>query len=118
MIATDGSFIQLPSVVALLQYYGGLGQDRTAAAALASLLYDLEHLIIVEAKIVPASENERALAEEHVRTLAKMHRYNRGHRELVIFDKGYPSHELIKSLSDKAIAYVMRVQQGFIRGTG
>jgi len=44
----------------------------------------------------------------------QMDRYNRGDRELIIFDRGYPSHKLIKSLSDKAIAYVMRVQQGFI----
>jgi hypothetical protein len=41
--------------------------------------------------------------------------FNLGHRELVIFDRGYPSHDLIKSLLDKEIAYVMRVQNMFIR---
>ena len=41
--------------------------------------------------------------------------YNKGHRELILFDRGYPSHEFIKSFSDNEIAYVMRVQKGFIR---
>jgi len=115
VMAADGSFIQLPSDAALLKYYGGLGQDRTAAAALVSLLYDLQNNIIVDAKIAAVSENERALAKEHLCALQKMDSYNRGHRELIIFDRGYPSHEFINSLSDKEIAYVMRAQKGFIR---
>jgi hypothetical protein len=114
-MAVDGSFIRLPSDNELLEYYGGLGHEQTAATALASLLYDLVNNIVVDAKIAPVSENERALAAEHLRVLRDMADYNRGHRELIIFDRGYPSHEFIKSLSDKEIAYVMRVQKGFIR---
>jgi hypothetical protein len=78
-------------------------------------LYDLENDIVVDAKIRPVKENERALAEEHLRVLQGLDSYKNGHRELIIFDRGYPSHELVKSLSDKEIAYVMRVQKGFIR---
>jgi len=115
VMAADGSFVQLPSDAALVQYFGGLGHERETATALASLLYDLENNIIVDAMIAPVSENERTLAEGHLRALQKMDSYNRGHRELIIFDRGYPSHELIKSLSDKEIAYVMRAQKGFIR---
>jgi hypothetical protein len=36
-------------------------------------------------------------------------------KELVIFDRGYPSPELINSLQDKETAYVMRIWNGFIR---
>jgi hypothetical protein len=115
VMAIDGSFVQLPSDAALVKYFGGLGCECTSAAALASLLYDLENNIVVDAKIVAVSENERALAEGHLCALQKMDSYKRGHKELIIFDRGYPSHELIKSLSDKEIAYVMRVQKGFIR---
>jgi IS4 transposase len=115
VMAIDGSFIRLPSDAGLLECYGGLGNGRTAATALASLLYDLENDIVADAKIAPMSENERALAEGHLCTLQGMAGFNRGHRELIIFDRGYPSYEFIKSLSDKEIAYVMRVQKGFIR---
>jgi hypothetical protein len=34
-------------------------------------------------------------------------------KPLIIFDRGYPSKELIKCLQDKEIRYVMRVQRGF-----
>ena len=115
VMAVDGSFIRLPSDAVLVEYYGGLGSERTAATALASLLYDLQNNIVVDAKIGPITDNERALAEEHLRALQGMGDYKQGHRELIIFDRGYPSFDFIKSLSDKEIAYVMRVQKGFIR---
>ena len=115
VMAVDGSFIRLPSDTELVEYYGGLGHGQTAATALASLLYGLVNNIVAGAKIAPVSENERALAEEHLSVLQGMAGCNRGHRELVIFDRGYPSREFVKSLSDKEIAYVIRVPKGFIR---
>jgi hypothetical protein len=84
------------------------------AMALSSMLYDLENNIIVDAKITSIHGNERSLAEEHLNALQNMAGYNLGHRELIIFDRGYPSFDLIKSLSDKGIAYVMRVWKGFV----
>jgi hypothetical protein len=115
LMAVDGSSIQLPSDPALLEYFGGLGKEETAATALASMLYDLENDIVIDARIVPVSGNERALAKEHVRVLEKLESYERG-KELIIFDRGYPSHEFIKLLQDKEIGYVMRIQKGFISG--
>lgn len=114
LMATDGSFICLPSDAALVKYFGGLGHHCTTASALASLLYDLENDIVVDAKIAPVSRSERSLALEHLIDLQKLDSYNRGHRELIIYDRGYPSHEFIKSLSEKEIAYVIRMQKGFI----
>ena len=114
VMAADGTFLNLPSDAALVEYFGGLGYYCTTASALASLLYDLENDIIVDARIAPIRDNERALLEEHLRLLQGMDSFNSGHRELIICDRGYPSHGLIKSLSDKEIAYVMRAQKGFI----
>jgi hypothetical protein len=115
IMAIDGSFIRLPSDPELINYYGALGHEGTAATALASLLYDVENDIIVDAKIVSIHGNERALAEEHLLALTAMEDFQRGHRELIVFDRGYPSFEFIKSLEDKEIAYVMRTVKGFIR---
>jgi hypothetical protein len=114
LMAVDGSFIQLPSDPQLVRYYGGLGKEGASATALASLLYDLENDIIVDAKIGPVSGNERAMAEEHLQALMGLESFER-RRELVIFDRGHPSHELITSLQDKEIQYVMRIQGRFIR---
>jgi hypothetical protein len=115
LLAIDGSFLRLLSDKELLEYYGGMGNDKVQVAmALASLLYDLENNIIVDAKIASIHNNERALAEEHLKALQSMANFNCGHRELIIFDRGYPSYGLIKSLQDKEIAYVMRVWKGFV----
>ena len=76
VMAADGSFVHLPSDAALVQYFGGLGHERETATALASLLYGLENNIVADAKIAPASGNERALAEGHLRALQKMGSYN------------------------------------------
>ncbi|MDR1468838.1 MAG: transposase, partial [Spirochaetaceae bacterium] len=115
LMAVDGSFIRLPSAPALLEYFGGLGKEGAAASAPASMLFDLENGIVVDAKIVPVSGNERALAKEHVRVLEGLESYERG-KELIVFDRGYPSHELIKFLQDKETAYVMRIRKGFVSG--
>jgi hypothetical protein len=78
------------------------------------MLYDIENGIIVDAKIAPVSGNERELAAEHLEAPAGLESFDAG-KEPVIFDRGYPSHELIKSLQDKEIGYVMRIPKGFIR---
>ena len=114
LMAVDGSFVQLPSDPALIKYYGALGPEKTAATALASVLHDVENDIIVDVKLEPISRDERSLAEEHLQALAAMDDFQRGHRELVLFDRGYPSYELVKSLQDKEIAYVMRAPKGFV----
>jgi hypothetical protein len=63
VMAVDGSFIQLPTDEALVAYYGGVGQEGTSATALASLLYDVENDIIVDARLEPIERDERSLAE-------------------------------------------------------
>ena len=114
-MAIDGSFLRLLSDKELLEYFGSMGNDSMQIVmALASMLYDLENNIIVDAKITSIHDNERSLAEEHLSALQSLADYNLGHRELIIFDRGYPSFDLIKSLSDKEIAYVMRVWKGFV----
>jgi hypothetical protein len=115
LMATDGSFLNLPSDSALVHYFGGLGHGCRSAAALVSLLYDLENDIVVDARISPVSGNERALAKEHLEALEKMESYKCGHKELILYDRGYPSYDFIKTVSDKEIGYVMRVQKDFIR---
>jgi hypothetical protein len=87
----------------LIDYYGALGHEGTSATALASLLYYVENDIIVDAKIEPIERNERSLAAEHLEALMKMEDFQQGHRELIIFDHGYPSYDFIKSLEDKDI---------------
>jgi hypothetical protein len=108
-MAIDSSHISLLRDGALREYYGATGHELSAATARASWLYDVENDIIVDAKIV----EERNLAKEHLQALNGMV-LNFGERKrIVIFDRGYPSKDLIKYIQDKEIKYVMRVQKAF-----
>ena len=106
----DGSFVRLPADQELVNYYGALGHEGTSATAITSLLYDLENDIIMDAKLEPIQCDEQSLTNKHIEVLANMDDFQQGHRELIILDRGYPSHELIKTLEDKQITYVMQAQ--------
>jgi hypothetical protein len=110
-MAIDGSHITLPRDEALREYYGATGHELSAATARASLLYDIENDIIVDAKLEPLGEDERSLGKEHLKALAGMDFGER--KPLVICDRGYPSKDFITYIQDKEIRYVMRVQRGF-----
>jgi hypothetical protein len=113
LMAIDSSHVALPRDAALREYYGAVGHELSAATARGSLLYDIENDIIVDAKIEPLVVDERSLAKEHLEGLAGLEPGWGERKPLVIFDRGYPSKELIKYLQDKEIKYVMRVQKGF-----
>ncbi|MDR0760426.1 MAG: transposase, partial [Treponema sp.] len=97
LMAVDGSRIVLPPDAELREYYGTTGNE-TAATAQASILYDIENDIIVDAKIGPLQENERSLAKKHADRLAVIGAWFEGRKAIVIFDRGYPSKDLIEHL--------------------
>jgi hypothetical protein len=110
ILATDGSKIALPDEEALLLYYGGVGCNANSPTAQGSILLDVLNDIVVDAKIMPLSTDERTLAKMHIddtRTLLL------GEKELMIYDRGYPSYDLIKKLEAMNIKYVMRVKRKF-----
>jgi hypothetical protein len=53
LMAIDSSHITLPRDAALREYYGAVGHEIKAATARASLLYDIENDLIVDARIEP-----------------------------------------------------------------
>jgi hypothetical protein len=59
------------------------------------------------------SRDERSLAEEHIKKLVKMADFG---KELIVFDRGYPSIELIEHLYEGKIDFLMRVREKFDLG--
>jgi hypothetical protein len=112
-MAIDGSFSQLLSDPELLKHYGGWGLNRPRRCW-ASMRYDLENDSIVDAKLALVSGNERALAEEHLEALRGLKSFEAEH-ELIIVNRGYPSHDFINPLQGKELAYVMCIQKGCAR---
>jgi hypothetical protein len=100
LMAIDGTKINLPNDPPL----------RSSPCAQGSILYDILNDLIVDALI---AADERSLAREHLEKLTGMASFG---KEPVLFDRGYPSLELMMWLQDKNIDFVMRVRQKFDTG--
>jgi hypothetical protein len=112
--ATDGSKLSLPDDKPLRDYFGTSGAGNKSPTAQGSLLYDILNDHVVDARIEPMATDERTLAWMHIKQLEGLESFEEW-RELILFDRGYPSYELIKGLMEKKIHYVMRVREKFSR---
>jgi hypothetical protein len=110
VLAVDGSKMQLPSDPKLREVFGTAGRNETAATAQSSCLYDVLNGFIIDARIAPMSTDERSLAVQHIDHLASLPSFN---KELILFDRGYPSFELLHYCEGKHVAYVMRLRSKF-----
>ena len=113
VLASDGTFLRLPSFKVLLEHFGGLGPEKTSPTALVSLLYDLLNNIVIDAAIEAITKNERDLTKRHIEVLVKRPDYNNGYRDLITLDRGYPSHAFIRSIPE-GMAYLIRLPKGFV----
>ena len=111
----DGSKLSLPNDKALKEYFGGSGVGNTSPTAQGSLLYDILNDLVVDARIEPMATDERTIAKMHINQLAGIESFEKG-KELIVFDRGYPSFELIKELLEKGIHFIMRVRKKFSTG--
>jgi hypothetical protein len=110
--AIDGSKMSLPNDKPLREYFGTSGAGNTSPTAQGSMLYDILNDIVVDAQIEPMATDERTMAYKHIKQLTELESFKEW-KELVIFDRGYPSFELIKELLDKKIHFLMRVRTKF-----
>lgn len=109
--AIDGTKIELPTDKKLADAYGTLGKSGSAPTAQGSVLYDVLNDIVADAAIEPLSCDERTLASWHInRCCIDIAPES---KKLFIFDRGYPSFELIEKLENEDSYYVMRVKEKF-----
>jgi len=110
ILVIDGTKAALPDDKVLVNKYGGMGADASSPTAQVSILLDVLNNIVYDALIDPLSTDERTLAIMHIEdVLARIS----SKKILVIFDRGYPSFELIQILEKMGIKYLMRVKRKF-----
>ena len=112
IFAVDGSTLSLPNDKPLADYFGTSGAGNTSPTAQGSLLYDILNDLVVDARIEPMSTDERTLALMHIHHVAGIESFEEW-KELLIFDRGYPSFELIKEVLGRKIHFLMRVRKKF-----
>jgi hypothetical protein len=110
--AVDGSKLSLPNDKPLREHFGTFGGGNTSPTAQGSVLYDILNDLVVDARIEPIAESEQAPALRHIHHLAGLESFQEW-RELVLFDRGYPSFSLIQTLMGLKIHYLMRVRSKF-----
>jgi len=110
VMAIDGSKTQIPDDQKLREFFGTAGKGNTAATAQASALYDVFNNVLVDAQIEPMKVGERELALRHIDVLSEMPSFD---KELILFDRGYASYDLVETLLNRGISFVMRVRRKF-----
>jgi hypothetical protein len=109
VLAIDGTKIRLPRNSKLRGFFGTFGKT-TSPTGQGSILYDILNRVIVHGIIEPISTGERTLAKVHMSFLSKMKSF---FKELIIFDRGYPSFEMFEYCNNLGITFLMRVKSNF-----
>jgi len=114
LLAIDGSALEIPDTPETQHFYG-YSENQAAnlkiARAKMSELYDIENELSISAKLAHYKSSERQLAKQNIEKMLGF-----GHdkvKNLIIFDRGYPSFDLIKFLNEKKIDYLMRLSSSY-----
>ena len=107
--AIDGTSMAVENTSELVEYFGCSGAGETSATARGSALYDVLNEVLLDVQIGKFSVGEREMASQHILRLQEMGVLN----NLVIFDRGYASAELIAQLFEAGVHFLMRVRRKF-----
>lgn len=102
--AIDGTTYNLPKTPELLDFFGSQKSTGGMVQACSSCLYDVVNRILIDAAIAHVDSSERDLAKAHIEALKTI---STG-KELLLFDRGYPSEKLLHEIEDAGFKYVMR----------
>ncbi|AVP56098.1 transposase IS4 family protein [Clostridium tetani] len=112
LLAIDGTMLEIHNSEELRNTFGYIeNQNAKVARAKASALYDIENDMIIASKLTHYRASERDIAETLIN---KMYEFE-SHNDLILFDRGYPSHDFIKFIESKNIKYLMRVSSKFFK---
>ena len=113
ILSVDGSYAQLPPVDALRTEFGIRGGGNRPSAGM-SVLYDVLNGWPIDPYIGHTNMNEREQCEKHVEFLCR----ELGHiaqKTILTIDRGYPSAEMFKYLSESGIKFVARCKSVFLK---
>lgn len=103
--AVDGSTIQIPESEETYKVFGGSPNktEKVSPLASASVLYDVMNDILVDVSLRPYRFNEREAAKGHMDFISGLP------KSIIVFDRGYPSGDMLRYLDSKGILFLMRV---------
>ncbi len=107
VLGVDGSMVVLPNTKELAKLYGTTKNKTTTeiVQARASVLYDVLNNYVIDSCFVPLNIPERDLAIKHLE-------YSNS-KDLIIYDRGYPSYDFIYINQQKKVNFLFRAKVGF-----
>lgn len=107
LLAIDGSVYTLPVKKELFDIYGGQDNqyETMVVNGRGSILYDVLNELTIHGELCPYKTSERLMAIRH---LTKC-----GEGDLVIFDRGYPSIQMMNQVLVAGADYLMRCKKKF-----
>jgi len=107
LLAVDGSRISLPNTKELEKFYGvAKNQSKTTVVqARVSVLYDVLNDFVIDGQLSPLETGEPQLAKEHLKTTKE--------KDLIIYDRGYPSFDLVYQHIKQNRDFLFRVKIDF-----
>lgn len=109
----DGTCLQLPRVDSLRDEFGVRGRGGTCPCAGMSVLYDVLHGWALDPRLAGADMNERAECKNHIDFLCRELPHIVGN-SIITIDRGYPSLDLLETLSDSGVKYLARCNSNFL----
>lgn len=108
LCAIDGSKIEIPNTPLNRKIFGSEGNQRKRkiARALLSGIYDVENHFFLDVEIDRVDSNETRLAKKNIEAIQEIIGKN---KEIIIFDRGYPSIEIFNWLEKQGKKFVMRL---------
>lgn len=113
ILAVDGTRVNLPTHPELVEAYGIQKSTGNLPQALVSTLYDVENRYALDVQIRPHDGNEREMARRHIETIQSLGDVG---QYLIIFDRGYPSGELLQTVTESEGYFLMRCPTEFLKG--
>lgn len=112
LLSIDGTILEINNTENLRNEFGYIeNQTIKVARAKATGLYDVENDMILTSVIGKYKASERTQAEELINKLEEIG----FSKDLILFDRGYPSREFISFIETKKIHYLMRVSTAFLK---
>ena len=107
LFGIDASLINLEFTKNLTEHFGVI--KNKGCKARASILCELSDGIIMDAHLDKFSIGERQLALKHINKFSEI----KGEKDILIFDRGYISRELIFEMEQAGIFYIIRVPKKY-----
>lgn len=108
--AIDGSTLEIPNTELLRNEFGySENQCSKLARARASCIYDVLNKMVIKSKIERYDICERVVAKE----LISQMKADGLKKDIILFDRGYPSADFISFLFENKTDFVMRAKKNF-----